>query len=188
MIGSRVLNYFWSHPGRAMALIFILDFCALVIIRDLEDGRLFIPFDNKTFTYGDGVFLPIYAGMMSLALRDKFLDKNGIYLKWWWHLGLVGLGICLTLGIEVTTVQQGHLWMFDQHPASKIYHRIIFVPMFYLIASVLPLVKSFPKPVWSLGIAMVSLSMYLMVAYLEMHPLAEQTVLDVYHLGALNPL
>lgn len=164
------------HPLAVAAFVFAIDFGVLLTLRVFEHGAFFLPWGNKTFLIGDSVFLPLYAGLTAAVVRRGIPDGS-LYHHRWWHLAVLGAGVGLALLMDLMTVAQGHTSIFVDFQLSKTYHTCVFGLLFYLLVSVLPLLR--PYRSWAAALACLALACYLAIALVEIEPMAQQSLATV---------
>jgi hypothetical protein len=168
--------WFWRlHPILVSLIILVVNFGVLLILRSLERGYLYWPEDNKTVLVGDGVLLPLYAGSTSWLLRNDPIIRSRLFRDYKWHLGVIGLAIIVSVAIEIMVVMDGHWGLFREPTVSKTYHRFVFIALFYLLVSALPLIYRRRQQVWIAGLASLSLTIFISIAWWEMHPMAQES-------------
>jgi hypothetical protein len=171
---ARLLAAVWHwHPLAVAAFVFAIDFGTLLALRIFERGAFYLPWGNKTFLFGDSVFLPLYAGFTAVVVH-RGVPAGNLYLRRWWHLAVLSAGVGIALLMDLMTVAQGHISIFAQYQLSKTYHTAVFGLLFYLLVSVLPLLLSRRRSWFTAG-ACLALGCYLSIALIEIQPMAEQS-------------
>lgn len=164
------------HPAIVAASILLLDFGILLIIRIVEHGAFFVPWDNRTFVIGDSIFLPLYAGFVAMVLRSSRSSYRGFYTKLWWHVLVVVTAMVFAVALDLVAVGAGHTSVFESWRPSKTYHLVVSAVMFYLLVSVLPAALHARRPLWAAALAMLSLGVYLAIATTQIQPMARESM------------
>lgn len=164
------------HPALVAASILTLDFGILLVIRIVEHGAFFVPWDNRTFVIGDSICLPLYAGFVAIVLRSSRSSYRGFYTRVGWHVAVVGAALIFAVGLDLIAVGAGKTSVFESWRPSKTYHLVVSAVMFYLLVSVLPAALHARRPLWAAALAMLSLGVYLAIATTQIQPMARESM------------
>lgn len=149
--GPAPLARIWDlTPEAAGMLIFVLDFGVTCLLMILE-GRS--PLHRQlytTFVLGDAIYLPIYT-IIAVVVIDH-MPSWQVGRMWYtsptWHRVVLLAAFAFSIGIELLAVRSGQYTMRQELSPSKLWHTIVFVPVFYWAISSLPFVLHNSPPRW----------------------------------------
>lgn len=144
--------------------VFAIDFGAIALIR-LAEREANLLESSRTYLLGDSLALPLYAAMAAIIVQSwEPSNPDRFFLRWRWHAALVGFGIALALLVDGAALIGGTESVVLQPTPSKVYHTVVFVPMFYLVASAFPAMLDARKPRPALAAGLGGLALYLCLA------------------------
>jgi hypothetical protein len=134
----------WNLPPFSVALLFFcVDFVAMLLIRVVFEKKFYLR-RWWTFRYGDSIFLPMYGFFAAAILQAKVIQ-----ISFWWSIAILFLGVITMLETEFLHVEDKFYKLNQEFLPSQIYHGFIFVVMFYIIGSSLPVVISLHPFTWN---------------------------------------
>lgn len=157
------------HPLAVGLFVFAIDFGAIVLIRLIE-RTAHIGESSKTFLIGDSIALPLYMAMAAVVVQQWEPQGSRFYLRWRWHAGLIALGVVLALVVDGAALVAGTESVLAHPTPSKVYHTLVFVPMFYLATSALLPMLTARQPRRAATIGLAGLTAYVALAASDLYP------------------
>lgn len=148
----------WNLPPLTVALLFFcVDYLAMILIRVIFERKFYLR-RWWTFKLGDSIFLPLYGYFAANILHGAVVQ-----MSFWWTVAIVFLGVITMLETEFLHVEE-HFYKLNQELLpSQIYHGIIFVVMFYIVGSSLPVILAIHPPTWSFAGAIFAITGYFLL-------------------------
>jgi len=150
----------WNLPPLTVALIFFcVDYLAMIFIRIVFERKFYLR-RWWTFKLGDSIFLPLY-GYFAAGI----LHGTNVQLSFWWTIAILFLGVITMLETEFLHVEEHFYKLKQELLPSQIYHGIIFVVMFYLIGSSLPVIIAIHPLTWRFAGALLAIIGYFLLVF-----------------------
>jgi hypothetical protein len=155
------------HPLLVGIFVFVIDFGAIAAIRVLQ-SRSNLMHSSETYLYGDSLALPVFAVGMAVVVQHGDAGLPSFFRSRRWHLLVLATGCLLALAVDGGALIQGTHSVFVNPTPSKVYHTFVFVPMFYLVASALPVLFQQRRPLLAVSASLGGLSLYLLLAIADL--------------------
>ncbi len=150
----------WSLPPLLVALLFFcFDFVAMILVRVVFERKFYLR-HWWTYKYGDSLFLPLYGFNAAIILHDAIIRISSL-----WSFILIILGITCMIGTEYLHVEEKFYKPKMEFLPSQIYHDVIFVVMFYIVGSSIPMIISLHPQTWSFYGAILAIVGYFLMVY-----------------------
>ena len=168
--GGLVPIWGWS-PMLVYLFLLGIDFGAILAIRIVIERRFYL---TKWWSYkiGDTIGLPVYGAFAAIVVSDVN-HPDAFYTQTWWQWFVLGVGVALSLLIQLRAYLTGSYSKQVVFNPSEMYHMVIYGLMFYFIASsVFPLVHGH-QPLWATIGAFVGLAIWVVCVVIDSTPLQD---------------
>lgn len=149
---NKLLN---MAPWQVFVFVYFIDFgiiCALMCFEELRGKPVRARHKFLTFIINDTLVIP---GL--LATRAYVVQRSNTGDSWysqsWWYLAMLGLGVLISVGLEVVGVKEGDFTLRQEFSPSKLYHTIVFGPVFAAFVTSVPVVVMNRPAIWTLPLA-----------------------------------
>jgi len=148
----------WNLPPFSVAILFFcIDFLAMLFVRVVFEKKLYFR-RWWTFRYGDSIFLPMYG-----FFAANILHGIALQITFWWSIAIIFLGVITMFETEFLHVEDKFYKFKQEFLPSQFYHDVIFVVMFYIVGSSLPVIISLHPQNWSFVGVIVAFAGYLLM-------------------------
>lgn len=148
------MNIWNLQPLFVAIFFFCIDFLAVIFIRVVFEKKFYLS-EWWTYLYGDSIFLPLYGFFAANILHTVVLQTS-----FWWNIAIVFLGLITMLETEFLHLEDKFYNLKQEFLPSQVYHSIIFVVIFYIIGSSLPVMLTIHPPTWSFVWALCAIAGY----------------------------
>lgn len=163
---SWVFDY---GPLSAAVIVIVADFLIIAALMVAEGIPPWQRSLYKAFLWNDTIFIPLYAVMVVIVLRES-QSLAGFYTSEWWHWSLLTVGVTASLLLEIGAVKSGQFTLSQELSPSKLWHTFIFgVVAYWLASTVIPvLVVVFRDGRWGeFGVVLVAMVGFVVTNYLD---------------------
>jgi hypothetical protein len=118
--------------------------------------------------------LPLYG-----FFAANILHTTVIQTSFWWTIAIIFLGVITMLETEFLHVEDKFYKVKQEFLPSQIYHSLIFVVIFYIVGSSLPVIISLHPQTWSFAGVIFAFTGYLLMVYKDYT--TKRAIRKVYH-------
>jgi len=165
--GLPGLSWVWdTSPIAAAMIVLAVDFGIISALMCLEGRPPWARQQALSFAVNDSIFLPLFAAMAVVILRQS-KEFQGFYTSKTWHWIVLITGALLSISIEIGATIRGQYSVNQEMSPSKLWHTFIFCVMYYWFVSVvIPVIVSH-KPGWAFGISVLAAAGFVYMLYLD---------------------
>ena len=165
--GLAGLSWIWDMgPIAAAATVITVDFGVICSLMCLEGRPPWARRLYMAFAVNDTLFLPLFAAMAVVILRES-RPLHGFYTSKVWHYSVLSSGLLLSCLTEVHAMIQGRYTIGQEISPSKLWHTIIYCIVFYWMVSVLVPVIVVHRPMWAVIFSAVAAVGFVSMLYLD---------------------
>jgi hypothetical protein len=135
-----------------------LDYGAIRAIRDLVEGEQYTT-RFSSFRLGDVLGLPMY-GAFAAVVVSKASHPNAFYNESWLQWLLLGVGIAVSLLMQLRSWLTGFYLKEGIFNPSELYHTAVYGVMFYFVASSVAPMWHNHEPLWAAVLATGGLALW----------------------------